>query len=244
MPKDHLSHAEKTRKIFGATINGWTVWDDEPLPGKVWKVIAVCLCGKEKAVDGLALVSGKTKRCFSCACKGVNRNTQRKADIYPGDVFGDWTVLHRTETRQRATYVCKCKCGNESIVGRYALSRKQSQRCNTCRQIKSRTPVEGIVWRRILRSAEIRSWKVVLTQEDAFELLKKQEYKCALSGEPIAVDRDNPGTTASLDRIDSTQDYSLSNVQWVHKYVNLMKQSFSQEYFISICKKVAAHNDV
>jgi len=38
-------------------------------------------------------------------------------------------------------------------------------------------------------------------------------------------------TTASLDRINSSKGYTLDNVQWVHKTVNIMKQGLSDEDF-------------
>jgi len=44
--------------------------------------------------------------------------------------------------------------------------------------------------------------------------------------------------TASLDRIDSTKNYTIDNIQWVHKDVNKMKMDFSQEYFIEMCRLV------
>lgn len=44
--------------------------------------------------------------------------------------------------------------------------------------------------------------------------------------------------SASLDRIDSSKGYEQGNVQWVHKDINNMKQSFSQDKFIDWCKKV------
>jgi hypothetical protein len=48
--------------------------------------------------------------------------------------------------------------------------------------------------------------------------------------------------TASLDRIDSSKGYEEGNIQWVHKHINFMKRTYSQEYFIDMCKKVADNN--
>lgn len=42
----------------------------------------------------------------------------------------------------------------------------------------------------------------------------------------------------AIDRIDSNLDYHLVNIQIVHKDVNLMKNRFSQDYFLDICKKI------
>lgn len=48
--------------------------------------------------------------------------------------------------------------------------------------------------------------------------------------------------TASLDRIDSSKGYIEGNVQWVHKYVNVMKWDFSMEEFLDICRKICITN--
>lgn len=47
------------------------------------------------------------------------------------------------------------------------------------------------------------------------------------------------GGTASLDRKDNTRGYTLNNVQWVHKDVNIMKNTFDRDYFVSMCRRVA-----
>jgi len=78
-----------------------------------------------------------------------------------------------------------------------------------------------------------------LTIKQAWNLFLKQGRKCALSGIDLSFERANP--TASLDRIDSTEGYVLSNVQWIHKDLNLMKQSLAQATFIEWCHKVANH---
>lgn len=44
----------------------------------------------------------------------------------------------------------------------------------------------------------------------------------------------------SLDRIDSKKGYVVGNVQWVHKDINRMKNTFPQDYFIQVCKQIAA----
>ena len=49
-------------------------------------------------------------------------------------------------------------------------------------------------------------------------------------------------TTASLDRIDSKKGYIKGNLQWVHKDLNIMKNSYPNQYFIEMCKKVANAN--
>jgi hypothetical protein len=78
-----------------------------------------------------------------------------------------------------------------------------------------------------------------VTIEDLWDLAEKQEKRCALSGVPL-VFQPQEERTASLDRIDSKGDYTMDNLQWVHKDVNRMKNVFSQERFVEVCKSVAA----
>jgi hypothetical protein len=51
------------------------------------------------------------------------------------------------------------------------------------------------------------------------------------------------GRTASLDRVDSVTGYIPSNVQWVHKDINLMKNRFGQAYFRELCRRVSGLGD-
>jgi hypothetical protein len=82
-----------------------------------------------------------------------------------------------------------------------------------------------------------------LTSEHLWNLFLKQERKCALSGVEIYFSKrckptkDDP-QTASLDRIDSSKGYIRGNVQWVHKYVNNMKMSLSEETLLDYCAKI------
>ena len=50
--------------------------------------------------------------------------------------------------------------------------------------------------------------------------------------------------TASLDRIDSLKGYTEDNVQWVHKHINFMKGSLSENKFIEYCKLIVKNNEL
>jgi hypothetical protein len=78
--------------------------------------------------------------------------------------------------------------------------------------------------------------------QHAWDLFLKQNKKCVLSGLPIEFKARRKGhNTASLDRINSNEGYVDGNVQWVHKDINWMKNTFSQQHFVDMCKKVADH---
>lgn len=81
-----------------------------------------------------------------------------------------------------------------------------------------------------------------ITIEDVYHLWVKQNKKCALSGVEIGFKNlKTVGHTCSIDRINSNGEYTLDNIQLVHKDINRMKNAFNQDYFIKMCKLVADH---
>ena len=115
-----------------------------------------------------------------------------------------------------------------------------------CQNISIRTGTEyvsGKYFNRIKSSAKTRKIEFDVTVEYISNLLINQNFLCALSGLPIKIVYPNKHqkveeTTASLDRIDSSRGYVEGNVQWVHKWVNLMKLDHTEEEFIDFCKRV------
>jgi hypothetical protein len=84
-----------------------------------------------------------------------------------------------------------------------------------------------------------------ITLDELWDTFIKQNAQCALSGLPIRFH--NPGEkctaqTASVDRIDSNFGYTIDNIRWVHKTINLMKMDLQNQQFIYLCKKVAEYS--
>lgn len=88
-------------------------------------------------------------------------------------------------------------------------------------------------------SAELRNLEFKITVEYLWKIFKDQDFKCALTGWPIGWSETGTVHTASIDRIDSSFGYVEGNIQLLHKDVNMMKQQYSQEYFIEMCNAVA-----
>lgn len=121
--------------------------------------------------------------------------------------------------------------------------------CKKCSNRKTENSNRGYVgpvrvsWFNKARAqAKLRNLSFDISIEFIADLYAKQNKKCALSGIPIGWE--DIGTThlASIDRIDSSLGYLKSNVQLVHKDINMMKQSFSNDYFIQLCMAVADEN--
>lgn len=91
-------------------------------------------------------------------------------------------------------------------------------------KFKSGAKLRGIVW--------------AIEFDYLADLLTSQEFKCALTGWDIDA-KNVAKNTASLDRIDSSIGYVEGNVQWVHKMVNMCKQQYTQEEFLSMCDAVS-----
>lgn len=73
-----------------------------------------------------------------------------------------------------------------------------------------------------------------LTPEDMWNQWVKQGGVCKYSGHYLKL-----GDNASLDRIDSRIGYTVNNIQWLHKDVNLAKQGLDEEDFLSMCCRIA-----
>lgn len=143
-------------------------------------------------------------------------------------------------------------CGEEQSYLRknYAeLSEKLKKFCKACSNKLTENCHRGmyeeirISWFNKARvGAETRDLEWGIEISDVWELYIAQKGLCALSGIPIGWSEVGAIHSASLDRIDSSNGYTLDNVQLVHKDVNMMKNAFDQDYFIELCKKVAETN--
>jgi len=112
-----------------------------------------------------------------------------------------------------------------------------------CPKELSEISIDKQHWCSIQRSAKERNIRFNITKEDLICLFQKQKGLCALSGIRLQVNNTgNIERTLSLDRIDSNQGYTLSNVQWIHKYINKMKIHYNQDVFIILCCDVVSFN--
>lgn len=149
---------------------------------------------------------------------------------------------------------CQCDCGNVSTVQGNHLIHGNTKSCGCLHKRKGKNspffrgygeiPLD--YFSTIRRSAEgkiRKSKQFSITIEYLWNLFLKQNRRCSLTGELLEFGSQK-GTkpTASLDRIDSTKGYVEGNVQWVHKDVNIMKNDYDVDYFITMCKKVSGRH--
>jgi hypothetical protein len=165
-----------------------------------------------------------------------------------GQKFGRWKVLGpdgRDENGQGRKWLCECECGLKKSQTTSKLRRGETKGCTKCAHNDVKNGYTRTWFWHVEYGAKKRGIEFRLTPEHLKELLGFQEYKCALTGLPIsfadtAIGHRNGETTASLDRIDSSKGYVEGNVQWVHKHLNVMKSSLSQDQFVDYCRMVVA----
>lgn len=78
-----------------------------------------------------------------------------------------------------------------------------------------------------------------LTPEFIDAMYQEQDGLCAYSGLPIGWEVSGWNHTASIDRINNSLGYLESNVQLVHKEINMMRGSMTDERFKELCTLVA-----
>lgn len=166
-----------------------------------------------------------------------------------GKKFNNWTVLEISDKKKSGRnkiWKCCCNCGTISYLPTYHLTKGYSKQCKNCARIPKQYSLGSIpisMWNKILSNAKKRKITIMVDRVKMFDLLVKQDYKCALTGVSIVLPNNGKESwkhfyTASLDRIDSSKGYVEENIQWVHKDINRMKNIYSQEYFIKLCRMV------
>ena len=148
------------------------------------------------------------------------------------------------DNQKRRRWLCKCDCGNEKIVRQEQIINGQVKHCcashhksgNLSKMFRGIGNISQQYWNKLIKSANKRNIDIDLTLKEISDLFDKQNGKCSLSG--INLSTVYPNHTASLDRIDSNKCYKIDNVQWVHKDVNFMKTTLSQNRLIELCKLI------
>jgi hypothetical protein len=185
-----------------------------------------------------------------------------------GKKFGLLTVVEYSHpsfgSRGKHYWKCKCECGNTSTVRDSHLLSGTIRSCGCLhrKQGKDSPFFKGcgeipLDYFSIIRRGAIGGGKLNrkpkefnITIEYIWELFLKQKRKCALSGLEIGFEgtrlenkcKNTSRFTASLDRIDSSLGYLVGNIQWVHKHINIMKNSFDTQTFLYYCKSITEYN--
>jgi len=167
--------------------------------------------------------------------------------------FNKLTVIKESEIQKGANIIwdCICDCGQQTKVKGNKLTSGHTKSCGCI------VFTDNFVWspfgeisrayyRTMYNNASSRNMKFELKTEELWNLFIEQNRKCALSNRELFFsanyDLDRKSQTASLDRIDSSKEYTINNIQWIHKDLQRMKMDLDQKKFIELCKLVAENN--
>ncbi len=215
------------------------------------KFLCKCDCGNEDFYRGSSLIRGISKHCKHCAAKSRTTTIIKK-----GDVFGKLTILsEEAEIRKlpdgtkRKYYSCQCDCGDINSYYSSSLNIGRSKECMHCAYKKRPQSTERhtnlersfnlSVVSRCKKSDRINNF---LTIEEYESIIKQDCYYC---GEPprkighlgknrIALREDFYAN--GVDRVDSSEDYTLDNVVPCCSQCNTMKMSYTKEEFFNKIK--------
>jgi hypothetical protein len=167
---------------------------------------------------------------------------------YSGQTFGELMALER-DSENSKKWICECSCGKVTSVFGGNLTTGRTKSCghlldtyrNSSPGYMGYKDISGRKWASIKAGADARGIDFMLDIEDAWDLFRDQDRKCALSGQPLKFDEKSytRDGNASLDRIDSSMSYTLDNVQWVDKAINISKWAMSDAEFIDMCCLIA-----
>lgn len=131
------------------------------------------------------------------------------------------TVKRRDHAKRHAGMVCKY-CSNKN---NHPQGELRGVRISFLRKYALQAAARGLAWN--------------VTHDHLVDIADKQSRKCAMTGVPLCFSGDFEDITASLDRINNHVGYEKTNVQWVHKEINMMRGRMTTEQFVLRCRQVA-----
>lgn len=163
-----------------------------------------------------------------------------------GKTINNFKVLEEIPNRHpsgQAVILCRglCLICNQEDIREKGSVFKYPHFCTKKRFVGN---MSGMKWGIIKHGAKRRGIEFTISREYLWSLYIKQSGKCAISGVDIDFAKNTKEfrdrvETASLDRIDSSKGYVEGNVQWVHKIVNSMKMTLSNDELIKWCNIIA-----
>lgn len=154
-----------------------------------------------------------------------------RIEVASGDVYGDWTVIKETEPRRRPgnnkplrMIVCRCICGEESIVQMAHLRSGASTGCGCtkAKEASARLRKHGEAGNTLTR--EYRIWRSMISRCYFPSATGYAKYGAAgitvcdrwrHSFENFITDMGRPGPGQSIDRFpDRAGNYEPGNVRW------------------------------
>jgi len=168
----------------------------------------------------------------------------RSKNISKEELYQDYVVEQQDLRTVARKYGFRTSAPITRLLKQYNIPKRHWTKTKSVLQVwhqRKSTPLPYNYWRVVMRGASTRNFEVEITLDEAYEKFKLQNGLCAISGLPIRFYEpgEKPNAqTASLDRIDSSKGYTIDNIQWLHKRVNIMKSDMTDIELINWCHKI------
>jgi len=239
----------KAPDLVGHRFGYLTVLSPEPSIKWQRRYLVRCDCGVSKIVRSIALVHGKTRSCGHVKHrKPCGRG--RKIPII-GLRSGRLIVISEYPQRTKdgqLLWLCRCDCGNETVVRGYSLRQGQTKSCGCIRIERISLPnpedsAKNRIWEAYTANARKRHLVWELSKSEFFVMLA---LPCTYCGrEPCTVWTSGPSVYVSngVDRIDSGKGYTQDNSVSCCSECNRAKMEKPADAFIAHCRRVTAFQE-
>lgn len=185
-----------------------------------------CDCGNEAVVMGKLLRNGATR---SCGCLKKEMDSAYKLDL-TGSKYGKLTVVERAgkDDKKDSLWLCKCDCGNTKIVKQNYLMGGHTRSCGCLRKdaAKIQKHYSGKYERHGM--SKTRIYHIYYTIKSRCLVKSNKAYKdYGAKGIGLCKEWEDSflafalwsfangyAENLTLDRIDNSKGYSLSNCRW------------------------------
>lgn len=184
--------------------------------------------------------------------KQPKNNTKNPKDVITKEFLVEqYITLGKSAVQISKEFDIKSANSIRAYLDKYGITRRTMKEAIYCarntifegRRKTGYMEITGTYWCALRAGARNRKLNFDITIEQAWDLFILQDRKCALTGQaicfpPTARISDRFLRTASLDRIEDDKDYTLENVQWIHKNLQTFKMGFNNKQIYEICKQV------
>ena len=159
-----------------------------------------------------------------------------------GKKFGRLVVLNfHKSIKHRAHWLCKCYCGNNTIVASNNLRNGRNNFCGKCRRLEDSEALCLIIYRDYKHRAKSKKVEFSLSIKQFKRLISKKCYYCNAepSNTKTRAGRSHPYN--GIDRVNSKIGYTPKNSRSCCSMCNTMKMNYEETKFRHHIAKIYGH---
>lgn len=150
-------------------------------------------------------------------------------DEFIGKIFSDWTILafSKKDKYYNKFYLCRCRCGRESIVCLSRLKNETSQRCKSCSNRQNNIGNKNAISHGKSKFPEFRIWSAMIQRCSNPNKTNFKYYGgrgiCVCSSWKNSFEKfyadmgPRPTPNHTIDRINNDGNYEPQNCKWATK---------------------------